>query len=70
MLICFVNKLIGDNDFGDNGRVHVMCLTILMNNHYYRKLALHNTEINGLFKLVPLVFFKFYACIKNEHLAH
>ena len=60
----------GDNGFGDNGRVHVMCLTIHMNNNYYSKLVLHITEFNGLFQLVPLVFFKFYACIQYEHLAH
>ena len=60
----------GDNGFGDNGRVHVMCLTICMISNYYSKLILHITEFNGLFQLVPLVFFKFYARIQYEHLAH
>ena len=60
----------GDNGFGDNGRVHVMCLTICMISNYYSKLVLYITEFNGLFQLVPLVFFKFYARIQYEHLAH
>ena len=72
--IRFVNKLIyklmGDNGFGDNGPVHVMCLTICMISNYYSKQVLHITEFNGLFQLVPLVFFKFYARIQYEHLAH
>ena len=28
----------GDNGFGGNGRVHVMCLTIHMNTDYYSNL--------------------------------
>ena len=60
-LICFVNKLIyklmGDNGFGSNGRVHVMFLTIHINTNYYSKLVLYITESNGLFQIVPLVFF-------------
>ena len=59
--ICFVNKsiykLMGDNGFGGNRRVHVMCLTIHMNNNYYSKLVLYIIEFNGLFQIVPLVFF-------------
>ena len=75
-LICFVNilfyKLMDDNGFGDNGRVHVMCLPIRMiyNYMYNSKLVLHITESNGLFQLVPLFFFKFYARIQYGHLAH
>ena len=42
-----------------HGRVHVVCLIIRMNNNYYSKLVLHITEFNGLFQLVPLVFFTF-----------
>ena len=49
----------GDNGFGDNGRVHVMCLTIRMNNNYYSKLVIHITEFNGLFQLVSFVFLCF-----------
>ena len=59
-----------DHGFGDNGRVHIMCLPIRMNYNYYSKLVLHITEFNGLFQLVPLVFFKFYTRIQYEHLAH
>ena len=58
----------GDNGFGDNGRVHVMC--IHMNDEYYSKVVLHITELNGIFQLVPWVFLTFYARIKYEHLAH
>ena len=62
----------GDNGFGGDGHVQVMsqCLTIHMNNNYYSKLVLYITEFNGLFQIVPLVFFKFFACIQYEHLAH
>ena len=62
----------GGNGFGGNGLVqcHVMCLTIHMNNNYYSKLVLYSAEFNGLFQIVPLVFFKFFACIQYEHLAH
>ena len=59
----------GDNGFGGNGHVHVMCLTTYMNNNYYSKLVLY-TEFNGLFQIVPLVFFKFFVRIQYEHLAH
>ena len=73
-LICFVNKLIyklmGDNGFGGNGRVHVICLTLHMKNNYYSKLVLYITEFNGLFRIVRLVFFKFFAHIQYENLAH
>ena len=47
-----------------------MGLTICMNDNYYSKLVLHITEFNGPYQLVPMVFFKFYTCIENEHLAH
>ena len=60
----------GDNGFGANGCVHVMCLTTQMNNNYYSKLVLYITEFNGLFLIVSLVFFKFFARIQYEHLAH
>ena len=62
-----------DNGFGDNGRVHVMCFPIPVNYiyNYYSKLVLHITgKINGLFQLVLLVVFKFYAHIQYKHLAH
>ena len=58
------------NGFGDNGRAHVMCLTIYVNINYYSKLVLHITEFNGLNQLVLFVFFKFYARIQYENLAH
>ena len=44
-----------DNVFGENSRVHVMCLTICMRNNYYSKLVLYITEFYGLFHLVPIV---------------
>ena len=45
---------------GGNGRAHVMCLTIHMKNNYYSK-QIYSKEFNGLFQIVPLVFFKFFC---------
>ena len=52
----------GDNGFGGNGRVHVMCLTIHMNNNY-SKPVLYITEFYW-FSL------SFFVRIQYEHLAH
>ena len=41
-----------------------------MNNNYYSKLVLNITEFNGLFQIVPLVFFKIFARIQYDNLAH
>ena len=55
------------------GTMDVYMLTtvtsIRMNNNYYSKLVLY-TEFNGLFQLVPFVFFKFHARLQYENLAH
>ena len=60
----------GGNGFGDSGRVNETCLPVRMNYNYYSKLVLHITEFNGLNQLVLFVFFKFYARIQYENLAH
>ena len=60
----------GDNGFGGNGRVHVMCLTIHMNNNYYSKLVLYITEFNGLSNSSIGFLLSFFARIQYEHLAH
>ena len=43
----------GDNGFGGKGHVHIMCLTIHMNNNHYHnsKQVLYITEFNGLFQI-------------------